>query len=204
MKKIALAITLLAPWGMFAADTRKIQSIVINSEVLRLIDGTSFINIAQILHFGHQIRILQYGAKDEATGKPVGILIVNGKHYSLKQLIELEKETVQNYKEVLAEAINYFTKVSEPYLEEAKGTKEYMVDLIQKWSKQRNKPSTPLLEWSKLECSEQEAFRRNVLTLTDLDEFCDDLTLFLADLIRSCEKSWKQYKLILQQMQHHK
>ena len=202
MKKIIIALAFLLPFSLSAAEKQK--PIVIDSDVLRFIDGTPFIDIAQILHFGHQIRVLQNGEKDEKSGKLVGILTYKSERYTLKQLVELEKTLLseaRSFKEVLNEAISYFEKVSIPYLDEAKGSKHYMIDLIQKWSRQRHKPSTPLLEWSKLEGSEQEAFRRNVKTCTHLDEFCDDLTLFLIDLIRSCEKSWKQYRLLLKEMQ---
>ena len=173
-----------------------IRSEVINSEVLKFIDGTPLVKIPQLVHFAVQINVFQSGPKSPAQ-KTMGIkkIMHHGKEYTLEELLALEEQYPDDdYSEALSNAIIIFEAIAMPYLENARGSEEYMVKLILAWSKQRNKPSTYLLVWSQVTKNEHEIFVKNMTSLTKLNEFCNDLKLFLTDFMNTCKKSWKQYK----------
>ena len=174
------------------------DKIVIKSDVLKIIDGTSFVNIGEIVRFGIQIKTLWKGKKDRSTGNIIGLIEYEGQFYTVEQLALLEKSPSALNMVALDEALNlaveHFQSIAEPYLEQAKGTKKYMVALIEQWSKQRNKPDTALLEWSKQDNNEKEAFQENVQSFGNLNDFLEDLILFLTDFISSCPKSNEKYE----------
>lgn len=208
MKKIALftLCVILPIINKGAGEEEKLSPIVINSNVLRFIDGTPFVKISHLVHFALQVRVFRRGPKSNAQ-EAMNIKKINHKNtlYTLQELLAYqEQHPHDNYSAALREAIEIFEEITIPYLENARGSEEYMIKLIHDWSKQRNKPNTYLLTWSQANRNEHEVFVRHMTSLKRLDEFCNDLEIFLTDFMNTCKKSWKQYKHMREEQQHTK
>ncbi|MFA6066756.1 MAG: hypothetical protein WC707_06265 [Candidatus Babeliaceae bacterium] len=173
-----------------------VAPIVIDSEVLRFIDGTPLVNIAHLVHFALQIHVFQHGPKSAAQAS-MGIkkIMYKNKAYSLEELVLIQKENPKNdYAAALSQALVIFEDIAMPYLANSRGSEEYMIKLIAAWSKQRNKPHTYLIAWSQVTKNEHESLVKHMVDFSHLNEFCDDLKMFLTDFMNTCKKSWKQYQ----------
>lgn len=216
MNKIYLSLALLVMPMLHTKDTRlQLERITIDSPVLNLVDGTALINVEQMMHFGKNLLILMNGGTKEqieyltkrynlnhpytfdwSESKTHGIIPFNGRYYTLRELAEEESHNENDQlQEALQETLKIFEAFSEPYVEQVNTGKHYLVRLIERWSNMRSKKDTALLEWARVESgSEQSELRKNIVSFRALDKFCTDLTIFLADMIQSCPKSFKIYK----------
>ncbi|MGC2310918.1 MAG: hypothetical protein WA432_04820 [Candidatus Babeliaceae bacterium] len=145
-------------------------------------------------------------------GDIIKVFIYEGKYYNLKELVELAEQTMQKYehlkntnhkqfetlmqpfKEVLEKVIQTFELIAEPYLNQVRGARLFMIKLIDQWSKQTQKLHTYLLAWNKHDTNEKEHIRNDLTTLKAFDIFLNDLKHFLNDLVHSCPTSYAKYK----------
>jgi hypothetical protein len=197
MKKLC-ALLLFACLPLTAEISLKIQPVKIYSGVLGLVDGTPFIDIGNMMWFTREIYRLETKgttALENSTGlKQVFTIESNGVCYSLEQLVELEQNNDPRVPQLLEQAYIAFESISDPYLEQAKAAKPLMIQLIKDWSNLRSKPHSHLLGWSHTDGNEKELFKKNVNTAAKLLDFCEDLRIFMFDLMHTCEKSLNDFK----------
>lgn len=195
-----LALTALPAPAYAEADFS--QPMIIESDLLEFIDGTPFIDIGEIIAYARRVRVLHHGKKDATTGETCGIIPFGDRFCTLVELSAMETN-INNlsadervaFENARSFVLNRFTEISAPYMESVKGSKKHMVGLIEKWSVMRNRRDSELLNWSHLgEAEELNAFNDNMHSYKVIDQFLSDLTCFLADLVRSCKKSWERYK----------
>lgn len=187
----------------------------LKSEVLKCIDGTALMNeytIHKIIYIGQEISKFQNGLVDKKKpNERKANHNFQGKVYTLKELVKVEQTHEEKYrqlkdrnvtqyeaelkpvKEVLAKLKEEFVAITNPFLGDARGTHQQMMELIKEFCQKRKRPDSVLLTWNKAG-NEQDSFRTHVTSLKLLDTFCSDLTLFLQDLIRSCPKSFALFK----------
>lgn len=199
-----------------ATETRNVDksgAYKLKSPVLKLIDGVPGImdehTIHKTLYIGQEVTKFMHGITDKKTKEKLPQHKFNNHLYTLKQLVKIEKEYLSKYsnlkqtnssqykktmeplKESLKVAKTNFQRITDPFLKDARGSKQQMVELIKESCKLRNRMTSKLLTWS--ESSERDSFNKNIKTFHDLDVFCLDLTNFLKDLINSCPKAYKKF-----------
>jgi hypothetical protein len=176
----------------------KVKPVKIHSSVLSLVDGTPLIQIGNMLWFAREIYHLEIKgitALENSEGEKQTFTIeLDGVCYPLVQLVELEEQNDPRVTELLEQTYVAFEGISDPYLEQAKSAKPLMIQLIKDWSILRNKPHSHLLGWSHTNGDEKEQFKKNVNTAAKLLDFCEDLRIFMFDLMHTCEKSFNEFK----------
>lgn len=200
MQKQTFFLTLICAslWAhtyILADDITK-KLIVIKDPVLHLIDGTPAICISDIRYFGSECRKLQKGITTNQT--TTGVIPFGNRICTIKEMIEIENELENNqslqqcveYKKSFEFATDYFIKRSVPYIAEIQHIKSYLIKLIKTWSEQRGKPETILLNWSKINGTDPQELKHFIVSFKKLDSLISDLSIFLADLIISCPKSF--------------
>lgn len=167
------------------------KPIRIDSPVINLVNGTSFIDIEGIINFRLIIRHLDLGDQKKQC-------LYQGNYYSIRELATLEDDPSadkQALKKTLHDTITLFEKYSDPYIQDAQAGKQFSMKIIARWMEQRNRPNSHLGEWSRNSAADERVlFRKEIVTFKKFDEFCDDLTLFLLDLVYSCDISYKKYR----------
>lgn len=202
MKKIYILTALFACVPL-AAETNQVAPIDINSPALHFVDGTPFIKINLMIYFARLLHKMQEDGRLVHENHELVIQWQN-KTCGLKVLAQLEKESPEiNLTKVLDHALTIFDEISAPYLEEIRSAKQYMVLLIKQWSVQRQRSHSLLLNWASIEGHNEHAeFRKVVTTITQLDEFCDDLILFLRDLMHTCKLSRQQFMAAIEKQKN--
>jgi hypothetical protein len=211
---IYLGVLLLIP-TLNAADT----GIRLTAPALKYIDGVAgFVDkykVGKMIWLGHQLGQLQLGIYNSKTQKREPQFTYNGQLYTLQQLVKLEEKigTNSTLTQLLAVGKSSFEQFSGSFFKEARGSEQYMYDLIRESCQKRKRTDSLLILWSKsmLDNSkagrwydgiEYEVLRQQVTSIKKLYNFCNDLTNFLKDLVRSCPKALHQYKEWIKQ-QHH-
>jgi len=128
-------------------------------------------------------------------------LIENKVHYSEEEwnheFEQIEKEYAGRTKalrHVLEQAKDDFLKISEGYVEGARGTKEQTLILIKESCDKRGVENCFLLRWGEAEEGNETALLKNdVITFKEYAKFLNDLANFLEDMARSCPRSWKKF-----------
>lgn len=167
------------------------KPIKIDSPVINLVNGTAFIDIESIINLRLKIRSLD-------VGEPTKHCVYKGRLYSIKELAYLEtlpdadNDALQK---TLDETITLFEKISEPYSKHAQTGKHFSMKIINRWIEQRSRPTSHLSEWARNSFADERVlFRKEIINFKKFDEFCDDLTLFLLDLVYSCDISYQKYR----------
>jgi len=195
------------------ADTY--TAVTLTSDTLKFIDSTGIIDkhkIKDMIDLGRALKRLQLGNYDKISKNYTGIYLYQNKKYALQQLVAIEQEEEKKYghlkqtnklaydqhmhelHKLLHATIEDFGKITKPFLGKARMVKKFMISLISEWCIKAKRYNSGLAAWSHLDGNEQEAFIQNVKTFYDLDLFCNDLTGFLASMIKSCPKAYSQYK----------
>lgn len=198
--RISIVSIALSSGALYTKD----KPLTLDSEILKLIDGTPFLNgyeIKIMLHVLLKLQTMLDGEVD-ATGKKVGGYTFNGQRYSINELIALEaseQELSQDQKSsmtaALQEAKDDFEKKVFPYVGNARGAKQQLFMLIQESCKKHGRSDSFLLTWGEAqEGHEGDAMRTGITTCAQLKLFCNDLTNFLKDMINSCPKAVAHYK----------
>ncbi len=201
----------------------KPQPIVLESVLIKLMDGASFgvsgYEVKMMLHILLKLQHMLSGEPD-SQGAIRGLYGHDGKKQSIKQLavLEIEHEThwnefnknnarvtsdheelyVQKKKEFEAclEVIkkDFDHKVS-PFLANARGSKQQLLILIKESCEKHGNPHSHLLKWGESQDGhETDAMYTDIHTMRDFEQFCQDLSNFMKDLIHSCPKAVAQYK----------
>lgn len=223
MKRYLLG--LLIACQPFTCSAEKHEPVHFNSFYINFIDGTPYIDIGSIFGFAQRILLIIQGGSLEtikqvqkefnlnfphpledyvdAKGK-VGMIWFKDNYYSLKELRDYEKTHAhdQDFTQALHYAETHFEKFSEDYVTEIESAKGIMIQIIEQWSKLRHKPSTMLLDWSKIDSFERDALYGTMTTFEVFDTFLVDLLLFLKDLVQNCPKSYQSYKEQMKQKQN--
>jgi hypothetical protein len=190
-----LGLVVFAKASSTSADFLRFDDkrIIIKHDLIKLVDGTSRVDIKKIIKLETDIHHLQ--KENDIT--------YQGKKYSLDELVDLEQkaklknprahQVANQFKHTLLEAITKFKDVSAPYLKEARGFKSQMCVLMKKWSEQR-KIKSILNEWANQQDGEEiEQLKKLATSLADLNKLLSDLSIFLKDFRHSCKTSWRDY-----------
>lgn len=176
----------------------KDNGIKLNSPILAVIDGLSGVldehTIHKTLYVRQELMKLQYGILDKNKKRQPQHLF-QGRLYTLKQLVKLEKENPklnQELSKVLNKIREDFIKITAPFIAESRGAKPQMMILITESCKARNRMNSLLLHWQ--EDNEKENLMKTANTIKIFDTFCTDLTNFLKDLVKSCPKAFNKFK----------
>lgn len=189
--------------------TKKAHTVLLESPILRFVDGHSFgidgkEGIPNLMRIIREITNVHYG-KILKNRKRVGQFMWQGEKHSLSSLAALEREYIKlgtynqhraGLNKLLQEIKNTFEEIVEPFMKQARGAKGQMLILIEESCTKRNlrKDTTFLLRWGAAKEGEDiEMFKRDMDRLSKLDVFCFDLVNFLEDLMHSCRKAMGQF-----------
>jgi len=110
-------------------------------------------------------------------------------HAREKQLVLL--------KPALEQAKKAFQDVTLPFMVQARGSKTFMVPLIEEWADKAGHKDSMLLHWSEEEDGdEMKMFEQNITTARELEGMCSDLVHFTQAIMNSCPKAMAQYDAI--------
>lgn len=174
----------------------------LTSSILNLVDGKTGLMDAEkirgINYMIQEIGKIQHGTVDKATGLRIGKYLYHGHLYTLKGMAKLENELPklsEESKDLLKKLKSDLAKITDPNLEESKGSKHFMKILIHEWAGKANKLNSLVVQWSNLgENTDQEEFRKTLTNFRMVDSYCSDLLQFLSTLKRSCPKALKLYE----------
>lgn len=178
----ALLGTLGAPvWALDQAP------IILNVDTLKMVDGTPLVDLVEIVKFKAKIRkMLDQRITDRC---------------SFKDLVKLELQLSAADRTVAVQRfITQFEKTAQPYLKDIHVARELINPCINAWAKQRQQPNTLLrvLNTSEFQPGKEHAlFVKHITSLKALDQFLEDLHLFLNDFIASLPKSFAKYQAAL-------
>lgn len=164
----------------------------IKHKAITIVDGTPKASIEQLLKLRSDIKKLREGING------TGLIICEGKAYTLNQLVIAEREYRINEKNMpacLNDALTKFEEDSNQYLAQARGFKGVMLDVINQWAEQRGRLDSILLQWGSQPVGTEHAQMRKMITsFVLLDRFLGDLTCFLNDFRFTCKKSTKIFQ----------
>lgn len=103
-------------------------------------------------------------------------------------------ETINGLNAAFMEAKEYFKHATFPFIDQVKHFKHLVVQLMEDWSKKRNRPDSIILRWAETAGNEEEVYHKHLTTLKIFDIFLNDLNSFLRDLIYNCPKAKKQFE----------
>ncbi|MCL5875199.1 MAG: hypothetical protein M1114_01875 [Candidatus Dependentiae bacterium] len=207
-KNILVMMAFLASLYFHMACVAKAGKIILESPIIRLIDGLGIINgnrIGSMLQVRREVRRIKLGEPQEG-GEFVGLYEWNGKKYSVKGLAELEKMMqdandaagLRSLKPLLKDAKKDFIRWVMVFLGESEGAKGQMFLLIEEWSIKAKRHDSLLLRWAAAPAGEEERqFEKDIANFKIFDTFCTDLINFLEALMDSCPKAKAQFQEIL-------
>lgn len=181
-----------------STDQTPAGKIVLDSKILAMFDGVPYALDGEafddMLHVRKAIHILLLGKK-HAGGTADGLYMVDGTAYSVTELVHIEAEKGQTptLKAVLSKAKEDLANIAEPFMNRARGTKHFLLPMLTDWAKKRNRDTTLLLKWHHEEDGKElEVFRQDITSFAHFKTFCDDLVLFMEDLMYNCPKGFNQ------------
>lgn len=121
------------------------------------------------------------------------------------ELEELDQKRTQQMSllsPALAEAKKAFSDITFPFMEQARGSKEFMVPLIEEWAELAGHKDSALLRWSEGSDSEVNMFEQEITTCELLNNMCCNLLDFLTSLIASCPHAVEQYEILKNKLSH--
>lgn len=96
---------------------------------------------------------------------------------------------------ILVAAKKDFEEMVAPFINQARGTKMFLILSIEESCKRRQRTNSLLLAWANApDGHETVLFHNEINTFQGLCDFCNDLTNFLGDLIETCPLAKEQYK----------
>ena len=216
MKKYFLFSVLFIQASTICFNEDRHDHVKFDSLVIRLIDGTSLVDVAEIVHYAKNLFRLSKGTTcAEATALfkeynipidhpfeqyanekgHIGLVWFHGNYHTMKDMRTLEKQYAGSPElaGALWQIIDLFDKLSANYITEIEAGKHIMIKLIDQWSRLRNRPNTLLLNWANIDTPETEGLHVTMATFEIFDTFVNDLMLFLKDFINNCPKSKEAY-----------
>ncbi len=210
----SIVLTQIHESSIFADETKEKRA-PIHHESINIIDGfpggLDGPAVAGLIHFIKELKKLQLGERKSRNAPRQGKYLFEDKKHTLTELAEIEQTIEKQYahgainqksydlkkkklNEVLKIVKKDFIDVSIPSLDQAQGSKEIVVELIEYWTKINNRSDSFMLEWGREEEGQEIAiFQERVQSFTMFDQFCTDLTLFNEDLIESCPRGFRQF-----------
>jgi len=183
------------------------KGIILESPILSKIDGLKGLmdehKIHKCLYTAKEISKIQYGLIDKKTKNRYPQYEFNKKFYTLKDLVKIERkyissgnqEKLKELNSILEKVKKDFLSFSNKLMDDAKGTQEYMFELIKESCIKRKRFDSCLLNWAKnSHLTQEQSLNKDVKSLNDMDIFCTDLNNFLKDLVRSCPKAFERFK----------
>lgn len=164
------------------------------------IDENSFGTIFMVRN---KLNAFRLGTKKDGHRK--GNYLFKDKYYSIEELASMEEKYVGDamLNALLAQAKRDFEDLVGQFIGQAKGTKSFLVTLIEESCYRRNRKNSILLSWANsTEEHETVIFHTEVQSFRGLAEFCQDLENFLEDLMFSCPKAMEQFKKRRDQFMH--
>ncbi len=123
------------------------------------------------------------------------------------ELEELDQKRTQQLSllsPALAEAKKAFSDITFPFMEQARGSKDFMVPLIEEWAERAGHKDSMLLRWSEEDAgSELKMFDQDITTCGHLNDMCSNLLDFLTSLIASCPHAVEQYEILKNKLSAH-
>lgn len=167
--------------------------------VPHFIDGTDLgideYQIHNMLYIIKEVNAIDHG---EILGESrVGRYECEGKKYSIHDLTILESEgsLSPGLQAILKIAVHDLLQVAEPFIEQGRSVKAMTLEFLAEWAYKHKREDSFLLHWSKQEDGKEiEIFENEVVTFSQLHDFCRDLVSFLTDLIKSCPRALEQFK----------
>jgi hypothetical protein len=174
------------------------STIILESPILHILDG-NFIDadiIELIAKIRREINKILIGEK-VADNTMIGRYVVNGKAYSVRELIPLEKNGSATLKHDLDVALLAAKKdlhgCVSPFIETLHSFKHQLLELIKESCRKRGMDTTLLLRWSEAGKGEEtRIFNEDVTSFELYNKFCTDLLNFLNDLVNSCPQAKTQ------------
>ena len=164
-----------------------ITPITLNVDTLKMVDGTPLVNLVEIMKFKAKIRKM---LDQKLTSS-----------CSFKDLVKLESQLSASDRTVAVQRfITQFEKTAQPYLKDIHVARDIINPCINSWSKQRKQPNTLLrvLNTNEFQPGKEHAlFTKHITSLKTLDQFLEDLHLFLSDFVASLPKSFAKYQAAL-------
>lgn len=173
--------------------------IAFNCPGIGLLDKLGLIKPEDNFRLIKQMYWLQWGKKNRETGLYEGQITYKDHQYTIRELVVLEQQANTFEKKELAELLENtlitFKNIVGPFFLEAQGYKEFVISVIKEWVQLRQRPHSLLNVWETIEIGQEEKLFTEMLpTFYKLNEFLDDLTLFMHDFIENCPVSLKKYK----------
>jgi hypothetical protein len=190
------------------AHTKKPSRIILTSKVLKYIDGVKGAmdeyQIRNVMYIGRELNKMQFGIPDKK--KPsvrIGMFSHKGRTYTIKDMARLEREYLKQHphenpmdnkdlKELFERASIQLRDTVKPYLQDARRFKRFTIELIREYCEKTKNPRSHLLNWEKGN-DEHELFLKYIKTHKDLNDFCTELSDFMAAMIYSCPKGFGKY-----------
>jgi hypothetical protein len=194
------------------ADDHKLY--LLDFGIIKAVDGKDYGITKNHIGFTWQLLIelqkMQDGAKNTA-GVIEGLFFVDGQHYSIKALRQLEAEYEQNHQalpahfvEALEQTKRHFNNKVLPFLNYAHGLKKIITSLIDESCTLRNRNDSLLRTWGQCEDGKESAMvNTEIKTFKIFDVFITDLIHFLKDFIHSCPKARALFVESVKQKLHH-
>lgn len=198
IQKIIIFMLLLCQLPIFSQEHKHTQLLVFTNPCIHSldglplgIDGNAVLDMRKTLR---KVREMLFGQK--VGNKNLGNYTFNTNQFSIRQLVELEKENPHNSEltAVLNHAKQDFIKLYKPFIVKMAPAKKLLINLINEFCEKRARHDSVLLSWSSAKSGQEfKAFNHEIKSFAQLDIFLSDLMLFLADLINSCPKACEQY-----------
>lgn len=182
-----LGATLTAPVWAAGPASDTITPCILNIDTLKMVDGTALVNLVEIMKFKAKIAgILKQKITDTC---------------SFKDLVKLEGQLpVADRAVAVQRFITQFEKTAQPYLKDIHVARDIIKPCIERWTQQRARPSSllPLLKSNEFQPGKEHGlFVKHITSLKILDQFLEDLHLFLLDFTASLPKSLAKYQAAL-------
>jgi len=163
---------------------------------LYVLDGKHY-SVISLARLEYQYDFEYYFAKNE--------LIKNRSDYGeadwqaqMENVETLYKTRKAALKKVLEKAKDEFLKITNSYVESARGVKEQTYYLIKESCDKRGRDDCIILQWGEAEeGKEGEILKNQVVTFKHFTQFCYDLANFLEDMARSCKEGQKQFRQMI-------
>lgn len=208
IKKNVVFLLLLTSPALLCASKKQVT---LTDKILHDIDGmTGIMDRVKIentlwliqelrnIHNG-TIKVNDQGIPDPSRASTLIALTFKGKKRTLEEFMEIEKNR-SHYSQAEKDELDhtfkqmkdYCEKVNNIVLNDARGTEQFMKKLLLEYCLKAERQDSLLLEWHKGE--ELDMYRKSITTFKIFHAFSTDLMNFLAALIKSCPKAFRQYK----------
>ena len=180
-----------------------LTGLVIRDPQLNRFDGTRWLNVSDIIKFRQGIdEILETTLK------------IKDRAMSIKELVDYHVRhqlPPKLHNKIVQIGVHTFLNKALPHFNAIRRDKALLVRLIDTWAVLREKENSSLKVWGDANINDSEAeiayFKHHLVTIMQLDEFLEDIKLFLGDLLYSCPKSYAQYlecvRIITEQHEQH-